>query len=98
MEKDWNVFVNMLGQRELPRLDYLFGGINYRIPLPGAIVADGILTANVRFPGLVIRYIEDGSEPDMSSKKYTRPVRIDGEVKLRTFTSNGRYSRCVTLR
>ena len=31
----WNEFANRLGQRELPRLDWLFGGIAYRLPPPG---------------------------------------------------------------
>src|SRR5262249_14115793 len=42
----WNRFANRLGQRELPRLDYLAGGVKYRLPLPGAIVRDGRLDAN----------------------------------------------------
>lgn len=48
----WNQFANTLGQRELPRLDYLHGGVSYRIPLPGALVEEGHLKANVAFPGL----------------------------------------------
>ena len=61
MERDWNEFANRLGQRELPRLDYLDGGIGYRLPPPGAIVKDGLLQANTELPGLEIRYTTDGS-------------------------------------
>lgn len=93
LEKDWNIFVNMLGQRELPRLDYLSGGVNYRIPLPGAIVEKGLLKANVRFPGLIIRYSLDGSDPDLNSKEYSGPVKVSGQIKLKTFSLNGRSSR-----
>ena len=31
MQRDWNRFANRLGQRELPRLDYLCGGVRYRL-------------------------------------------------------------------
>jgi hexosaminidase len=66
-KKDWNQFANRLGQIELPRLDYLFDGIQYRIPLPGAKLANGHLMANMPFSGLTIRYTTDGSEPTETS-------------------------------
>ena len=93
MNKDWNRFVNMVGQREMPRLDYLFGGYNYRLPPPGAIVKDGILSANIDFPGLIIRYTTDGSEPDTASTEYTGPTEVSGKVLLRSFDTRGRGSR-----
>ena len=89
----WNEFANRLGQRELPRLDYLCNGVEYRLPPPGATVRDGTLTANVDFPGLAIRYTLDGSEPDKSSKLYDDPISASGTVKLRSFDSRGRGSR-----
>jgi len=95
--KDWNIFVNMLGQRELPRLDYLYGGVHYRVSLPGAIIENSLLKANVRFPGLTIRYTTDGSEPDLSSKEYFSPTLVRGPVKLKSFTSSGRGSRTVIV-
>ncbi len=96
-EKDWNIFVNKLGQDELPRLDRY--GVNYRIPLPGAVIEDGMLKANIRFPGLTLRYTTDGSKPFPTSTPYTEPVAVkDGEtVKIAAFASNGRSSRIVTL-
>jgi hexosaminidase len=97
LEDDWNVFVNMVGQRELPRLEYLYGGVNYRIPLPGAIIENGQLKANVRFPGLTIRYTTDGSEPDINSEEYTGPVSVEGQVKLGAFSRTGRSSRTSTV-
>lgn len=93
MNKDWNRFVNMVGQREMPRLDYLFGGYNYRLPPPGAFVKDGILSANIDFPGLIIRYTTDGSEPDKASTEYTGPVEVSGKVLLKSFDTRGRGSR-----
>ena len=94
----WNEFANRLGQIELPRLDALFGGVRYRIPLPGAKVERGVLTANVEFPGLAIRYTTDGTEPTRSAKLYTNPVHVDcAVVKLKTFSSNGRSSRTTVV-
>ena len=97
-QADWNKFTNTLGQIELKKLDQKFGGIKYRLPLPGAKITDGQLFANVAFPGLDIRYTTDGSEPTSTSSLYTEPVKIASEsVKLKTFASNGRASRTVSL-
>lgn len=88
MEKSWNLFANALGQKEIPRLEYLFGGFNYRLPKVGAIVSDGKLHANVENPGLTIRYTEDGSDPDGNSKVYAGPIPFKGQVKLRAFSTS----------
>lgn len=93
MTSEWNIFANTLAKRELPRLRYINGGYNYRIPLPGAVVSDGILKANVEFPGLVIRYTEDGSEPNERSPVYEGPVKVQGIVKLKSFDASGKSSR-----
>jgi hexosaminidase len=89
----WNRFVNTVGRRELPRLDHMNGGVQYRIPLPGAIIEDGRLHANVGLPGLEIRYTTDGSEPSVESQLYRQPVPVDGTVLLRSFDTRGRGSR-----
>jgi len=93
MDNDWNAFANIVGQRDLPRLDYLFGGFNYRLPPPGAILKDGILHANIDFPGLTIRYTTDGSEPGADSPVYEEPVEVGGTIKLKSFDTRGRGSR-----
>ena len=89
----WNAFVNTVGQREFPRLDYIFGGFNYRIPPPGAKIRDGTLYANITYPGLTIRYTTDGTEPDEKSNVYDKPVQVSGDVILKTFNAPGRSSR-----
>jgi hexosaminidase len=91
--EDWNVFANTLAQKELPRLSYINGGYNYRLPLPGAIIEDGMLKANVEFPGLTLRYTTDGSEPNKDSKIYEEPVKVSGTVKIKSFDSSGKSSR-----
>ena len=93
MDADWNGFANRVGQRDLPRLDYLFGGFNYRLPPPGAIIKEGLLHANIDFPGLIVRYTTDGTEPGAESPVYEEPVKVNGAVKLRSFDTRGRGSR-----
>ncbi|HEY8401580.1 MAG TPA: family 20 glycosylhydrolase [Cytophagaceae bacterium] len=93
LNKDWNVFANALGQRELPRLDYISKGIGYRLPPVGAVIENGLLKANTTFPGLTIRYTTDGSIPTATSTIYTEPVKVNGVVNLATFNSKGRSSK-----
>ncbi len=94
----WNIFANTLAVKELPRMSRLNGGYNCRIPLPGAIVENGALKANVAFPGLRIRYTSDGTEPTQKSKEYTAPLPVSGLIKLKAFDKAGRSSRTVILR
>jgi len=95
--KAWNIFTNILARKELPRLNYIFGGYNYRIPLPGAVVENGLLKANVEFPGLDLRYTIDGSEPTKESSLFTAPIEVSGIVKIRAFDTAGNSSRTSTI-
>lgn len=90
--KEWNVFANTLGQKELPRFKTLFGGYNYRVPTPGGKIIDGRLHANSTYPGLSIRYTTDGTEPSKSSTLYKEPVLITGDVKIKAFDAAGKGS------
>ena len=89
----WNVFANVIGQHEMPRLDYLFGGFNYRLSLPGAEIRDGKLYANIAYPGLTIRYSTDGNDPSPDSPAFESPVEVKGTVKIASFDTRGRSSR-----
>ena len=89
----WNQFANTIGQKNIPKLSYLNGGYNYRLPMPGAIIEGGILKANVELPGLEIRYTHDGTEPTATSPAYAAPVKVSGIIKLKTFDKAGRFSR-----
>ncbi len=97
LDRDWNQFANRLGQRELPRLDYLCGGVHYRLPPPGAAVRNGLIHANVAFPGVNVRYTDDGSEPNNMSALYREPVPFSRSIKLKSFNSRGRGSRTTSI-
>lgn len=97
LSSDFSIFVNRLGQRELPRLDYFNGGYKYRIPIPGVSSENGKLIANTQFPGLTIRYTTDNSEPTSNSKIYQNPLTEKGNYNFKAFTPNGRSSRMVSI-
>jgi len=97
LDQAWNEFANTIAQRELARLDHLWNGVNYRVPPPGAVIEDGILKANVAFPGLEIRYTLDGREPNENSALYQEPFEAKKPVKLKAFTSTGKASRTSVL-
>jgi hexosaminidase len=81
----------------MPRLDHIFGGYNYRLPPPGGEIREGMLHANIDFPGLTIRYSTDGSDPRMDSPLYTGPFKASGTVSLRSFDTRGRGSRVSVI-
>lgn len=92
-QQAWSNFVNILGKRELPRLDNLNGGYDYRIPKPGVIFQNGKYLANMQFPGFVIRYTTDGSDPSAASPVYNDNVTITSDkAKFRAFDTKGRGS------
>ena len=92
LETEWNKFTNNLGQRVLPIVDEIFGGLSYDLPKPGGIIVNDSLYANTVFPGLDIKYTLDGTVPDSNSENYTTPVKIktDDVVHLRLFDRKGR--------
>jgi len=95
--ESWSEFSNRVGQRELPRIDAIFSDYNYRIAPPGAVIEDGMLKANTAYPGFIIRFTTDGSEPTVASPQYTKPVKVESVVKVRAFNQNGRGSKTFTV-
>lgn len=67
-QQAWNFFANVLGKKELPRLDVYAGGVAYRVPPVGLIKIEGKVQAKTQFPGLQMRYTTDGSTPTYNSK------------------------------
>jgi len=93
VDRAWNAFANALGRTEFARLDRLNGGYGYRLAPPGAKVEDGRLVVNTAYPGMVVRYTTDGSDPTSDSPLYSEPLEIAADtVKLSTFDSRGRSS------
>lgn len=98
-DEAWNEFANRLGQFELNRLSNKFDNINYRLPVPGAVIENGMLKANTAFPGLDIRYELSGNTLGAESPIYTGPVEVSNadSVTLATFNAQGRSGRSVTI-
>lgn len=91
LNNDWVRFANLLGSRELAKLDK--AGVNYRLPVPGARVISGKLEANTSFPGMVVEYSTDGGKNWQRYDDKARP-QVSGEVQVRTASPDGkRFSR-----
>lgn len=95
--KEWSIFVNVLGKKEMPRLDYYSGGFGYRIPPVGVICENGKVIANIQQPGFTIRYTTDGTEPTIKSKIYKSPINAKGKITLCAFSTNGRKGKLTTV-
>jgi hexosaminidase len=97
-KKAWNEFVNVVGKRELPKLNHYQGGASFRIPTVGAKLIDGAVHANIQLPGMTIRFTTDGSEPTASSVVYSQPIATKGLIRFRAFDSKGRGGRTIEIR
>jgi len=85
---NWHLFANTLGQKEFDKLE--LDGIDYRLPTVGAVIEQGILKANIAFPGLIIEY----QDQQQKWQIYNEPVAVKGQVKVRSRSKNGlRFSR-----
>ena len=91
LKNDWERFANVLGRKELPKLGKL--GIDYRVEIPGAIIENGVLRANVSLPGLTIEY-KNGA--DWATYVPATPPTISG-TEVRAKTSQGRTGRAIPV-
>ncbi|CQI99648.1 beta-N-acetylhexosaminidase [Yersinia frederiksenii] len=89
LSTDWQRFANIMGQRELAKLDK--AGIAYRLPVPGARVVAGQLEANISLPGLNIEYSTDGGEHWQQYDAKVQP-KVSGDVLIRSTSSDGKRS------
>ncbi|WP_394252573.1 beta-N-acetylhexosaminidase [Vibrio profundi] len=93
LNADYNRFANILGQRELAKLERY--GIDYRLPVPGAKIEQGKLAMNSQFPGVELQYSADGGNTWNTYSDSEKPA-VSGEVKIRSVSATGERSSRVT--
>ena len=76
--RDLSRYYAIISQKELPFLQK--SGVNFRIPLPGLVLKDGMLYANAALPGAEIRYTTDNSEPTLQSPRWEGPTPCHAPV------------------
>lgn len=84
---DWTRFANIVGQRELAKLEK--AKIDYRLPVPGAKVAEGKLVTNISLPGIKIEFsITNGD----SWQTYSEPVSVSSNdtILVRSVSYDGK--------
>ena len=96
----WSRFVNVVGKRELPRLDREVPGLNYRIPTPGLRVQGTVVNTSLELPGFTLRYTTDGSEPSVKSPAVQGggPIPLRGTIRVAAFNATGRKGHTATLK
>jgi len=99
LDYEWNKFTNTIGQRVLPIIDNIYGGLSYDLPKPGGIIKNDSLYANSVFPGLIIKYTLDGSLPNIKSMNFNDPIKLnqDDIVNLRLFDNRGRGGYAIQV-
>jgi len=93
----WSRVVNVVGKRELPRLDREVPGLAYRIPTPGLKVDGGVVRCSVELPGFTLRYTTDGSEPTVRSPEVRGPLPWRGTIRVAAFNTTGRKGHTARL-
>jgi hexosaminidase len=92
--RNWINFSERTGRLHLQRLDQY--GVKYRISSPGMNLKNNNLTANIEFPGLMLRYTLDQTTPSSNAFLYTKPIKVKSPVHMRAFNSLNQGSRTIT--
>ncbi|GLS91875.1 beta-N-acetylhexosaminidase [Psychromonas marina] len=91
LNSDYQRFANVMGQRELAKLEK--AGISYRLPVPGAIIDQGVLHMNSQFPGIALQYSTDAGKTWNDYSDTNKP-KVTGDVTIRSISETGtRFSR-----
>jgi len=86
-DENWRVFANVLGKKEFTKLE--LAAVDYRLPTVGAVIEQGILKANIAFPGLGIEYqLQNSTGKVQQWKVYNEPVKVPSSVKVRSRSLN----------
>ncbi|HLZ46522.1 MAG TPA: family 20 glycosylhydrolase [Gemmatimonadales bacterium] len=96
--EDWSRLSNVVGKRELPRLDREVPALMYRIPTPGLRVRNGAVYASVELPGFTLRYTTDGSQPSARSPVVRGPIPLRGTIRVAAFSTTGRAGHAVSVK
>lgn len=96
-ELEWNIFVNQVGQIEIPKLEKINGGYEISISPPGLQLREGMVYANTELPSLIIRFTTDGSEPTAESSLYSEPIPFSEKLRFKAFTKSGQGSHVSWL-
>ena len=96
--QDWSRLVNVVGKRELPRLEREMPGLSYRIPSPGLRVRDGAVYTSAELPGFTLRYTTDGSEPTARSAVVRGPIPLRSTVRVAAFSATGRKGQAASVK
>ena len=95
LNTDWTRFANMMGQKELAKIDA--SGVQYRIPVPGAKMVDGKLEMNISMPGLPLQYSNDSGKTWVNYDTANQPT-VTGDVMVRALSADGkREGRAINL-
>ena len=96
LHNDWVRFASLVGSRELAKLDK--AGVQYRLPVPGARIVNGVLDANVSLPGVTLEYSRDKGKTWQRYDDKQRPA-VSGEVQVRSVSPDGkRFSRVDSVK
>ena len=91
----WTRFMNQVARRALPSLD-ADEVVAYRIPAPGVRVQDGRVDVNHEYPGFVMRYTQDGTDPTAASPRWSGSVAYLPTLRVAAFASTGRHGLVAT--
>jgi hexosaminidase len=89
---DWERFANVVGHKELPKLGSV--GVAYRVEVPGGVIQNGQLAANVALPGLSIQYKD--AKGKWQAFDANSPPQV-ASTEIRAVTSDGRAGRSVSV-
>ncbi|GGP20039.1 family 20 glycosylhydrolase [Silvimonas iriomotensis] len=97
LNQDYAVFANALGEREIAKLDK--AGVAYRLPMVGARVVDGKLSALAEFPGVPVQYsLDNGKSWQRYDAAHAPAVSDAAQVQVRTASPDGkRFGRASGL-
>lgn len=94
-DENWHLFANVLGKKEFSKLEV--AGIDYRLPTVGAVIEEGLLKANVAFPGLIIEYQLSSTDSEIQAwQVYNKPVQVNVAVTVRSRSVNGLRTGRIT--